>query len=100
MEREIDVNRIRKISSVLMTAVFVTALCAAMLIFIFSKKDDVSYYENRSLADLPELEVLLIGEVIEMPDSISLSQLPSLPYSCCYYFCNQFVLKSRFINNF
>lgn len=52
--REIDVNRIRKISSVLMTAVFVTALCAAMLIFIFSKKDDVSYYENRSLADLPE----------------------------------------------
>lgn len=38
-----------------MTAVFVTVLCGAMLTFVFSKKEDMSYYENRSLAKLPTL---------------------------------------------
>ncbi len=38
-----------------MSAAFVLALCGAMLTFVFSDKEDVSYYENRTLAKPPEL---------------------------------------------
>lgn len=52
--RKVNVKKIKKISSILMTAVFVAALCGAMITFIFTDKEDTSYYENRSLAKVPE----------------------------------------------
>ena len=39
----------------MMTAVFVLVMLGAMLTFVFAEKEDVSYYENRTLAKPPEV---------------------------------------------
>ena len=54
MERQVNIEKIKKLSSLIMTAVFVLTLCGAMLAFVLTDKEDVSYYENRTLAKLPE----------------------------------------------
>ena len=52
MERQVNIEKIKKLSSLIMTAVFVLTLLGAMLTFVFADKEDVSYYENRTLAKL------------------------------------------------